>query len=151
MARPKVLYHYTSPVHVPAILETGFLKVTESNVSFKIENAAPQVVWLTPETLIRPPKYLASIANKTAYRFVVAPADAQRSDKWLRCNGASSEQIRLLEEAGGGTKATRWYVVARPIPREEWLALEMREGNRWIQIYSASDLFLLRAKWGAAE
>ena len=138
MARPKVLYHYTSPVHVPMILETGFLKVTESNVSFAIENAAPQVVWLTPETLIRPPRYLASIVDKTAYRFVVAPADAQRSDKWLRRNGASSKQLGRRESSGGGTKATRWYVVARPIPSKEWLALEKREGNRWIQTSQAA-------------
>ena len=134
MSRPKVLYHYTSPVHVPMILDSGFIDVTESNVSFAIENAAPQVVWLTPEILIRPPRYLASIVDKTAYRFVVAVADAQRSDKWLRRNGASSEQIGLLESSGGGTKATTWYVVARPIPSEEWLALEKRINNQWVQV-----------------
>ena len=134
MGRPKILYHYTSPIHVPMILDSGFLKVTESNVSFDIENAAPQVVWLTPKTLIRPPKYLATIVDKTAFRFVVAPADAQRSDKWLRHNGASSEQIRLLESSGGGTKAATWYVVARPIPSEEWLGLEKREGTQWVKI-----------------
>lgn len=134
MSRPKFLYHYTSPYHVPLILETAVLEVTESNVSFAIENAAPQVVWLTPETLIRPPRYLASIVDKTAYRFVVAPADAQRSDKWLRRNGASSEQIGLLESSGGGSKATTWYVVARPIPSEEWLGLEKREGTQWVKI-----------------
>ena len=125
--KPKILYHYTSYLHVPAIIDSGFLKLTESNASFKIENAAPQVVWLTQESYTRKlstPKMLG--IHKSNFRFVIErPDDAQRADKWLKKNGASEFTMDILERSGGA-KLSTMYVVPRIIPSDEWVRLEGR-------------------------
>jgi hypothetical protein len=134
MARPKFLYHYTSIHHMPAIIDSGFLEVTESNASFKMENAAPQVVWLTADTFYKPPKYLGSNVDKTAIRIVVPSTGAQRADKWLRGHGATQSTITILEESGGGHRASSWYVVPRRIYRNEWIRVEYRLGRKWVVV-----------------
>ena len=123
--KPKTLYHYTSHLHLPVIIDSGFLKLTESNASFKIENAAPQVVWLTQESYAKtPPKMLG--VYKSAFRFIIErPDDAQRADKWLKKNGASEFTMDILERSGGA-KLSTMYVVPRVIPSDEWVRLEAR-------------------------
>jgi len=123
--KPKTLYHYTSEFHLPVIIDSGFLKLTESNASFKIENAAPQVVWLTQESYAKtPPKMLG--VYKSAFRFIIErPDDAQRADKWLKKNGASEFTMDILERSGGA-KLSTMYVVPRVIPSDEWVRLEAR-------------------------
>jgi hypothetical protein len=43
------LYHFTSPYHLPAILDADRLTVTESNISNTREHKGPDVVWLTDD------------------------------------------------------------------------------------------------------
>ena len=131
--RPKTLYHYTSHLHLPVIIDSGFLKLTESNASFKIENAAPQVVWLTQESYAKtPPKMLG--VYKSAFRFIIErPDDAQRADKWLKKNGASEFTMDILERSGGA-KLSTMYVVPRVIPSDEWVRLEARVGHAWKEV-----------------
>jgi hypothetical protein len=117
---------------MPSIIDSGFLEVTESNASFKMENAAPQVVWLTADTFYKPPKYLSSNVDKTAIRIVVPSTGAQRADKWLRANGASEFTIDILEKSSGGHRASSWYVVPRRIYRNEWIRVECRVGRKWL-------------------
>ena len=131
--KPKTLYHYTSHSHLPVIIDSGFLKLTESNASFKIENAAPQVVWLTQESNAKtPPKMLG--VYKSAFRFIIErPDDAQRADKWLKKNGASEFTMDILEQSGGA-KLSTMYVVPRIIPSDEWVRLEARVGHAWKEV-----------------
>ena len=131
--KPKTLYHYTSEFHLPVIIDSGFLKLTESNASFKIENAAPQVVWLTQESYAKtPPKMLG--VYKSAFRFIIErPDDAQRADKWLKKNGASEFTMDILERSGGA-KLSTMYVVPRVIPSDEWVRLEARVGHAWKEV-----------------
>ena len=44
-----ILYHYTSKLHLPFILESGFLKPVESNYCGNQPHAGPDVVWLTTD------------------------------------------------------------------------------------------------------
>ena len=131
--KPKTLYHYTSHSHLPVIIDSGFLKLTESNASFKIENAAPQVVWLTQESYTKtPPKMLGMY--KFTFRFIIErPDDAQRADKWLKKNGASELTMDILERSGGA-KLSTMYVVPRVIPSDEWVRLEARVGHAWKEV-----------------
>ena len=131
--RPKTLYHYTSHLHLPVIIDSGFLKLTESNASFKIENAAPQVVWLTQESYTKtPPKMLGTY--KSTFRFIIErPDDAHRADKWLKKNGASEFTMDILERSGGA-KLSTMYVVPRVIPSDEWVRLEARVGHAWKEV-----------------
>lgn len=129
---PKKLYHYTSPLHLNWIVQSGFLKVVESNVSIQEERAGKDVVWLTDQEYWRSPKMLQGVVDKTAVRFTVDAPDAQRADKWLRNNGATPETIEILEKSGGASAKT-WYVVEHPIPSSAWLSVEYRgaKRNQW--------------------
>ena len=135
--KPKTLYHYTSELHLPIILGSGFLKLTESNADFFVENAAPQVVWLTQESFDKAPKYLFNRmlgVDKSTVRFTIErPTDAQRADKWLKKNGASELTIDVLERSGGA-KLSTMYVVPRIIPSDEWVRLEARVVHTWKEV-----------------
>jgi len=131
--RPKTLYHYTSHLHLPVIIDSGFLKLTESNASFKIENAAPQVVWLTQESYTKTPPEMLGIFKFTFRLIVERPDDAQRADKWLKKNGASELTMDILERSGGA-KLSTMYVVPRVIPSDEWVRLEARIGHTWKEV-----------------
>lgn len=46
MDKSEVFYRYTCKFHLPAIIKSGFLTLTDSNFSFKRAGMFP-VVWLT--------------------------------------------------------------------------------------------------------
>ena len=131
--KPKTLYHYTSELHLPIILGSGFLKLKDQFRHFFVENAAPQVVWLTQESYTKtPPKMLGMY--KFTFRFIIErPDDAQRADKWLKKNGASEFTMDILEQSGGA-KLSTMYVVPRIIPSDEWVRLEARVGHTWREL-----------------
>lgn len=60
----KTLYHYTCLEHLPKILESGFLKTTESNISIERHDVGPRVVWLTTDPDC---KHGHGIGNNEAY------------------------------------------------------------------------------------
>lgn len=121
---PVRLYHFTSKIHLPRILESGFLKVVESNMSKTRLRAGPDVVWLTKSAEVQSHRgwSAGSSADKTEIRFEVdIPArEAHRWRDWARSRGIASEWMAALAAVGGsGT----WYVVLRPIPAAEWVEI----------------------------
>lgn len=122
------LYHYTSLMHWRSIKRDGYIDVTESNVDILRDHAGPDVVWLTNESYDSTPPMLASIVDKTAVRILVEVPDDEvhRADTWMLEHGADPEWIAILERAGGSS-ATTWYVVERPIHHDEWYDVEFKE------------------------
>ncbi|MGP5641029.1 hypothetical protein ACTXPS_16505 [Brachybacterium tyrofermentans] len=131
------LHHFTSPEHLPLILEAGFLKVTESNISFKREHAGPDVVWLTThETAdaglgLQAGAFGALANDKTAIRFTVE-VDSRQIHKWriwAAAHGSSAETVKRLSEVGGGSGS--WRVTERPIMSAQWTEIrDMRTGEQ---------------------
>jgi hypothetical protein len=114
-ARP-TLYHYTTVLHLPSILRTGWLTTTESNLSLTVEHAGPDVVWLT-KTETGHGNGLLGAVDKMAVRFTVNPDPAHTHwwPIWSRAQGITREIYNALEKTSGGS-AANWWVSTRPIP-----------------------------------
>lgn len=128
-----ILYHYTSPDHLPLILRSGLLKPTESNVSLTRPHAGPDVVWTTtdPEPDGDPKWAANSFHDKGAIRFTLnlPRRAAQPWSDWAARQGMQSDWKRSLIRTGGpGWR--RWHVVQRAILASEWTAItDMRTGE----------------------
>ena len=123
-----ILYHYTSKLHLPFILETGFLKPVESNYREDQPHAAPDVVWLTTD---RTPCFNdhGLYPAKTEVQILIDLARPIRWRNW-RWHPRDREWLTKLETAAGAGDAARgrrlastWYVWPAPIFRRRWRAL----------------------------
>jgi hypothetical protein len=115
------LYHFTSAVHVPTILASGYLKTVESNVSFKREHAGPDVVWLTTSPTAEAGHGLqSSLVDKTEIRFTVEvdKRSVHKWREWAKARGSSQETMTNLARSGGSAS---WRVVTTPIPAANWV------------------------------
>lgn len=127
-----ILYHFTSPDHLPLIFRSGLLKPTESNLSMNRAHAGPDVVWLTSDP---EPGYMewteGSINDKSRIRFTVElpRRAAQPWSDWAARLGMKPEWKRALINSGGkGWR--RWHVVQRPVLASEWREVkDMRTGE----------------------
>lgn len=139
------LYHFTSPLHLPIILSTGRLKVTESNVSYRIEHAGPDVVWLldTPDPGAGRDHGLRkrhpSHPDKREIRFTVDVPDylCHRWTDWLPAKGMPAvEREAMIETGGGADCASHWWVTERIIREDRWVSIERRTESGWVLIWS---------------
>jgi hypothetical protein len=115
------LFHYTSAMHLPHILEDGFLEVTESNIDIKQPHAGPDVVWLTVDPLLfrKDAEWAHGTAvDKLAVRFAVNVSDAVHWPKFAARHKMKRQWYVQLARAGGDPST--WYVVPRRIMRSEW-------------------------------
>lgn len=120
------LYHFTCEQHLPCIKLAGQLTTTESNLSQYKEHAGPDVVWLTsdPDPDPRDIAVETSAADKTAVRFTVEIPDDEAHPwiPWSRKRGIKPKWRRAMER---GRRPEAWYVVERPIPSREWIAVDV--------------------------
>ena len=123
-------YHYTTFESWEGIEKDGFIKLGKSNASLKEEHYAPDVVWLLAEPLKTVPKMMYSMVKDTRTgqieKFQMSKAQLEihiilerqhvtRADKFLKKHGASEEDMKRLEEAGG-FKLKQQYVCVHQIP-----------------------------------
>lgn len=125
-------FHYTSVVHLPLILNDGFIKAVESNVDPTRQHAGPDVVWLLddsdPQAFRHGLEYPTSMArfdppDKRRVRFEVdVPAI-----RWLDWYPASLMpqwwRTTFITAAGGPEATEHWYVWPKAIKRERWVGL----------------------------
>ena len=134
-------YHYTTKAHYQEILDCGYLKLTESNVSPEKEHAGPDVVWLFKEPIKNdreiPHMLIGEITlggmpvgatSKTDFEFIVdlSLEEVTRADKWFKKQKADRDWITALEE-NGGCKFTKQYVIERTVNTEDWLEVNERK------------------------
>lgn len=114
------LYHFTSATNIQAILDSGYLKTVESNISLKREHAGPDVVWLTTSPSANAGHGLqGSLVDKTEIR-VTVEVDSRSVHKWrewARARGSNEATISALTRSGGSGS---WRVVMTRIPAERW-------------------------------
>ena len=119
-------YHFTSRFHLDAILRSGFLMPSESNVGSPHteagkffpygEDAGPRVVWLTdtPDPVMGH-GLLAHTTGKDQVRITVDV----KAIRWLDWAWTSvmDPQWRedLIHVGGGEDAAAHWYIVPAPI------------------------------------
>ena len=123
-------YHYTTIENWEDIEKDGFIKLTESNASFKEEHHAPDVVWLLAEPLKTVPKMMYAMVRNTKtgqienfqmskaqleIHIILEKQHVTRADKFLKKHGASEEDMKRLEETGG-MKLKQQYVCVHRIP-----------------------------------
>lgn len=130
-------YHFTTVHHLPSITTNGYLKPTESNVSYRTEHAGPDVVWLldTPNPgstddlvhglpLIK--RQVRIEVNVPAIRWLDWEYTAEMEEIWF----AAMTQV-------GGCES--WYLYPGPIARENWFNIAIREdplSEKW-EVYDA--------------
>jgi hypothetical protein len=118
-------FHFTHAVHLPTILETGYLKTTESNVSFSVDNAGPQVVWLLDQA---EPEWSEDMAHglypaKRQIRFEV-DVPAIKWTNWVPAAQMSRIDRAVLIKGGGGIEAAEhWYVFPARIFARRWVSV----------------------------
>lgn len=128
--RMKVLYHYTSKVHLPKIFYSGYLKLTESNLRTTEEMYKP-VVWLTTdkEPNAQNLGLNGSMVDKTEVRIHVKKKPTSTVKKWgqySKKNKINKEWQKIFEE---GRTPNTWLVSTKEIPLEDILLIENRYTN----------------------
>jgi len=147
------LYHLTSIYHLPIIMASGFLKLTESNISLvpHEEHKGPDVVWLT--TSNRPGQGWASMSrglgwvDKCRIQFdLELPEEIVHPwYDWALAHGGTDHFMRALATSGDERVGLRqghlydemgdaalelakrdWFVAERAIPWLEWQSVTDR-------------------------
>lgn len=126
---PKVLYHFTSPMGLSAILHSGQITLTESNLNIREENCG--VVWLTssPEAMNHGLKFNNSIPaeyDKTSIRITLPIKELYKPwDEWSSSKGMDSGYKEILiSSANAGETYKTWYVSESSIPIQEITNIE---------------------------
>jgi len=117
------LYHFTSELHLPLILEGGSLYTTESNISLRKPHAGPDVVWLTTHQAADARHGLHhSFVDKTRIRFTVSfrARDVHKWRPWARSHGVDPRWLDALAVSGGSSS---WRVCTHPIDECDWVEI----------------------------
>lgn len=130
----KVLYHYTSRYHLPMIMKSGFLQLTESNLieAKTYKEAMPKelsqlykpVVWLTTTKTAQGNGLEKSMLNKYEIRITLRKREHYENwVLWSKNNRIKSSWAKRLSSVGNPNS---WYVSEKIIPltAEEVLRIE---------------------------
>ncbi|MCO5299084.1 MAG: hypothetical protein M9886_03945 [Candidatus Nanopelagicales bacterium] len=140
------LYHFTCIANLQSILDRGYLRPTESNVSGTRPLLGPNVVWLvdTPvldadhglgrsgliehaarRGVVFADDYLASV-DKTRVRIEVDPTGCVRWVDWpWQSRMTKKWRDALVAPAGGMDAATHWWVHEGRVTRDAWRGVEV--------------------------
>lgn len=138
------LYHFTSPERLLLILEWGGLRTTESNVGSGNpkwkpygERYAPDVVWLTSDPSPAPSDVAlegtVDGTDKTAIRLTLAlpPEEVLAWRDFAEHHGINPKWKALLER---GRAPWTWYVLPRPAPLSEVVAIDQRQDGIYVPL-----------------
>lgn len=152
------LYHFTSKIHLRAIMGCAYLDTTESNIGSmnprhkpKGEHAAPDVLWCTdqdgtekslvtyslglalnhPRTVDRDFKMDVRITLDVPDEDVVTWAD------WAERHGIHPDWRAFLEQTP--RRPHWWFVVPRRVPISEWREIGLGRGE-WKPVFDEAAL-----------
>jgi hypothetical protein len=121
----RLLYHFADVVSAEQAVAQG--TILPSAVPLRGLRSRREVVWLTEAPDVGPgllPVAAAGPLDRTSgeqlVRFTVAVDDAQHWRHWAARHKVRRRSRRDLEARGDGL-SDLWWVVARPIPSDEWL------------------------------
>ena len=124
------LYHFTSVGHISRILDVGLITTTNSNIW--PDGGGPPVVWLTKNDSHKQEwahGAAEGILTKWGIRITVdiPKNEAHPWPAWSKEREITKKWYDALDRVSGGN-AKNWYVVERPIQKDEWAAVEMWHG-----------------------
>jgi len=115
----RTLYHYTAPVtsHLGSILQDGIIKPAESNLSFDVAHAGPDVVWLTdsadPKQQAWDSSDPASVKTKAVLVVELPAGRCHHWPAWSTEQGIDPATYAALADTGGHPDS--WWVTVEPI------------------------------------
>lgn len=129
VSAPPVLYHYTSMMHLQAIVESGHLRLTDSNIS--MTGRGPGVVWLTTTET----EEGNGLYGKGQVRIVVRTAGLPifHWPTWSFEQGIEPVWYDALASSSGGDPEA-WWVCTQEIPVYRDTPIEVMQGGRWTSI-----------------
>lgn len=126
------LWHFTSTMHLPFILQDGALKPSDSMLDTR-GPTGPECVWLLDTPHLDHSHGLQTpgwAAGKTGVKFEVEIPDKRVVEwlGWAESNQIEADWLRAVLAAGGGPEAAkRWRCVFRSIPRGQWVSVSIRQ------------------------
>jgi hypothetical protein len=121
------LYHFTSFDRLALIQASGYLRVTESNVSASTPHAGPDVVWLTDEPEPTSGSLLGlgprGVEDKIEVRIAV-DLDHGEVEWWSDFADRFNVERSWRRALKRGRKWQSFWVVRRPIAVSEFLAVD---------------------------
>jgi len=140
--KPNMLYHFTSPIGLSAILRSRCISLTESNLNTSHGNCG--VVWLTssPGSENHGLKFDNSIPaefDKTTIRITLPYSDVYRHwDEWSTGKGMDeSYKAILIRSAGAAETHKTWYISEAIIPIDLFLKVENMTTSEVIPVEDA--------------
>lgn len=143
MTLTRRLFHFTTSLHLPSILDEGMLRTTESNCSRTRPHAGPDVLWLTSSADVEVHQGWQwsgprrAFVDKTEVRFTVEvpKRDVYRWWDWAARRGIDQKWARQLAAVGG---SRTWWVIERPVTGDEWIeVIDVRSGEPLAQLTAA--------------
>lgn len=129
LTKPDMLYHFTSPMHLTAILQSGRLALSDSNLNIKSGGCG--VVWLTsspaPENHgLRFDDAIPAELDKTKIRITLRyQTSFKQWDEWSEKKGMDKGYKEVLIGTAHAEETYKtWYVSEREIPLEDILKIE---------------------------
>jgi len=126
----KILYHYTCQYHLPAILKSRYLSLTESNFSFEKAGLYP-VVWLTdlpmPDNMgLLFDTNIPDNLNKTHIRVTIKKKPYMKKwDEWSDLKGMDKQQKQfIITSASAEDTYKSWYISEQIIPINDVMIIE---------------------------
>lgn len=127
--KPDVLYHFTSPIHLSAILQSGYLALSESNLNIGEGNCG--VVWLTtsPDPINHGLKFDDAIFaefDKTRIRITVRYKPSFKLwDEWSDKKGMDNAYKEIIIATAHAEETYKtWYISERKISFDDILKIE---------------------------
>lgn len=140
--KPEVLYHFTSPAGLSAILRAGYLALSESKLNISYGDSG--VVWLTtsPDPMNHGLKFddtIPAALDKTSIRILVRyKTSSKQWDEWSDTKGMNKEyKEALIASANAEETYKTWYISEREIPINDFLKLENIAAGETIDIEAA--------------
>jgi len=127
--KPEIIYHFTSPLGLSAILRSRYITLTESNLNIREGNCG--VVWLTssPDVKNHGLKFDENIPaelDKTSIRISLPNRPSFKHwDEWSDRKGIASDyKEALISSANAEETYKTWYISESEIPIDDFLKIE---------------------------
>lgn len=137
----KVLYHYTSTYHLPKIMKSEYLKLTDSNLKINFDDEESElkrlqkynegtlklykpVVWLTDSEIpnVEDLGLYSALVDKTSVRITVRKRPYHKKwTKWAKENNIDTKTFIVLKKSGNYKS---WWVSEHIIKTDDFLKVE---------------------------
>jgi hypothetical protein len=127
---PETVYHYTAGFHLQAIMDSGVIRTTESNIQWT--GAGPPVVWLSDADGSRFDWAAGGAKGEIRFLIVTQGLPIYYWPVWSRSQGIEEDWYHALAVSGGDPDS--WWVCTSPIPDDSWWDVEVYKDGRFVPV-----------------